>query len=136
MNKTVTIVLASLVALAGCTTAPSRTDKFVTTNGFSDDATNYTMLISKARFLQRRCPDELQLSTSAMIDAMKAYPSIPKAANRQAYRDSIDMNAIARGIDDFEAAHGLRGAPRAAACKVGKDQIARGTAVGKLLVQK
>jgi hypothetical protein len=94
-------------------------------------ATEYSIEIAKARYIQRKCP-ALMMSFDGMMRELRSQPVLAQSGGKMT-EDMVDKARVLAAIDRFEAENGLRGASREAICEFGKHQIAEGTRTGGLL---
>ncbi|MDA5632300.1 MULTISPECIES: DUF5333 family protein [Rhizobium/Agrobacterium group] len=131
-------VLAALV-LMSCSTQEKSAQKPFSSADVGREMTAYTVMVAKARLVQRKCP-ELEMSFKALLAATEKYPAMQRisAGNNATaeIENSIDKTAVVDGITQFEAANGLRGADQKAFCRFGHEQIAKKTETGRLLQLK
>lgn len=133
MKRVVLIGLCFLPLLSGCSPA-SRTPEPEVDVAIKDAFFDFTLDVTKARAIQRKCPD-LSLSFNGMMAELRARPNLARSHGLVKESD-IDMNKLVAEVDRFEKSSGLDGATREQYCAFGSQQMDAKTVIGRMLEKK
>lgn len=129
----VAMLLVSPLLLSGCSSRASSGQMAapVEDASFKAAATQYSIEVAKARYVQRKCP-ELVMSFDGLMAELRSYPVLARSGGKMS-EDSVDQAQVLAAINQFEAENSLRGQGQTEICAFGKRQMQAGTRTGKLL---
>lgn len=128
------LLVLSVIALSGCTSTPStqKPSSYQARQTGPQSATELTLLLTKARQFQVKCPS-IGLNSKALMGEVRGS----SITHPSELLKSVDFNRVVQGMDDFNKQNGLsRKSSQQDFCRVARLQIHGKTAVGNLLVEK
>lgn len=136
MGRLFAFILVTPLLISGCShtpaamAAPAGDDKAA----FAAAATQYSIEVARARYVQRKCPT-LMMSFDGLMRTLQSYPLLARPGGRMS-EEVVDKQQVIDAVDRFEEENGLRGLGQEQLCAFGERQIAEGTRTGQLLERR